>query len=296
MGGQSSVLLACAVVGLLWATVGLVLLVTRLLRSRAARTDLEVTAVRDGWDDWPQETAAPPAGLESDSIELLRQGLWSGELEVRRAAVSALGELAARSDLAIDGLIEALAERRDAPARIAMQLDRVAPRADARLVPLLGHPESVVRCYAARLLSRSDSAQLRHVLELSDDPSPRVRVAALRALESTSAISALKTSLRRLDDPHPRVRAQACRTASAISPTSAAGFVAPALRDESWEVRQAAQTALVRAGSRAVVDAVVPLLDDDDPETRSLAETILQEIGETPERSTHRSIAFETRP
>ncbi len=304
MDGRTSVALACAIVGAVWVTVGGAILIARLLRAHRVRASARpelAAAQRDGWEDWALDTVRVETHLrtlhdaERDAsdraaLEHLRQGLWSREPEVRRAAVTALGKLAARSDLAVDGLIEALAERRDAPARVAMQLDRVAPRADARLVPLLGHPESLVRCYAARLLSRSGSAELSHVLELRNDPAPRVRVAALQALESTSTVLALRMALRLLDDAHPRVRAQACRTASAISPVAAADLVAGALRDESWEVREAAHESLVRYGGPSVVGAILPLLDEhENPAVRSLAAMILLEIGFVDELVEHGS-------
>ena len=64
---------------------------------------------------------------------------------MRIAAITALGGLGERYEWAVDGLIEALAERIEDPVRVAAQLDRLAPRPGSRLAFLLGHPNTVVR-------------------------------------------------------------------------------------------------------------------------------------------------------
>lgn len=291
MDGRTMLVLGCVIAGSVWAAGGCAVLLFRL-RSRRRRSSGSSHTVGDlrlhgpiGLHAAPLRVSTSHAGslvglAEADDLEareLLRRGLWSSQPEVRRASVTALGQLACRHEWAVDGLIEALAEQRDTPARVAAQLDRVAPRADARLTPLLGHPSDVVRYHAARLLSRDDGGH-RAVPDLTSDPSPHVRSAALSALESNPTGSGLRRAFQLLHDPDPLVRAQACRTASAISGLSAAPLVAPLLADTSWDVREAARAALVGAGSRAV-PIVLPLLEDVDSTLRSLAALVLQDVG-----------------
>ena len=275
MDGQTTAAIACAVAAGCWVVGGATVLLSGLRATRAASRT-------------PPPGDGSPAGAErsreladSDGPEaraVLFQGLRSGEPEVRRACVTALGRLGQRQYWAIDGLIEALAERRDTPARVAVQLDRLAPRADTRLLPLLGHPNGVVRYYAARLLAREDEARRLLVPDLTRDPSPQVRAAALEAMQPAPTGGALRRALQLLDDPHPAVRAQACLTASAISAAGSTPFVAPLLSDPSWEVRNAAREALVRAG-RGATPVVLPLLEDESDDVRSLAAVVLQDVG-----------------
>lgn len=292
MDGRTLLLLGCGVAGIVWVSGGCAVLVSRL-RSRRRRGAASSPVAGDlqlygpiGLHAAPLRASTSDRGplvrlADADDPEartLLRRGLWSSQPEIRRASVTALGQLAGRHEWAVDGLIEALAEQLDTPARVAAQLDRVAPRADARLTPLLGHPSDVVRYHAARLLSRDHEGGARVVPDLTSDPSPHVRAAALKALEAVPTGSGLRRSFELLHDPDPLVRAQACRTASAISRLSAAPLVAPLLSDTSWEVREAAHAALVAAGSRAV-PIVVPLLEDGDSTLRSLAALVLQDVG-----------------
>ncbi|HEU0245873.1 MAG TPA: HEAT repeat domain-containing protein [Gaiellaceae bacterium] len=292
MDGRTMLVLGCGIAGGVWVTGGCAVFLLRL-RSRRHRGAGSSNAVGDLQLYGPIKLHAAPLRVSTSrgeslvgladaddpgARELLCRGLWSSQPEIRRASVTALGQLACRHEWAVDGLIEALAEQRDTPARVAAQLDRVAPRADTRLAPLLGHPSEVVRYHAARLLSRDDESGHRAVPDLTSDPSPQVRSAALEALEASPTGSGLRRALQLLRDPDPLVRAQACRTASAISRQSAAPHVAPLLADASWEVREAAHAALVAAGGRAV-PIVLPLLEDADSTLRSLAALVLQDVG-----------------
>jgi HEAT repeat protein len=290
MDGPTTAAVACAVAGGTWVLLGVALLGRRLrfaLRGRGAVTlppvsDAHVApwAAEEEWADGLLR-AQWLAALGPDDAEArtaLQRGLRDDDPNVRRAAVTGLGRLADHHEWAIDGLIEALAEHRDAPATIAAQLDRVAPRAGTRLAPLLGHPSSVVRFYAVRLLARCGPVGRRRAVGLVRDPSPNVRAAALETLEVVATGDALRGALRLLDDPHPLVRAQACRTAAAISALTAAPFVRPLLADPSWWVRDAARESLVAAG-REVAGVVVPALEDADPNVRSGAALVLQDVG-----------------
>jgi hypothetical protein len=208
--------------------------------------------------EWPIEGAARQVVLGDEPRFLLERGLRSPERDVRVAAITALGRLGARHEWAVDGLIEALATEADTPARVAAELDRLAPRPGARLAPLLGHPSDVVRFYAVRLLAGYPELARNEVVALAGDRSPNVRAAAIETLRATGSPSALRMALARLGDTHPSVRAQAIRTASALGVGRVTPFVARRLEDDSWWVRETAREALATsAGGGAAEDTTV---------------------------------------
>jgi HEAT repeat protein len=185
-----------------------------------------------------------------ESRALLEHALTSDDPELRRVAVAGLGHLGAIHDWAVDGLITALTTGADTPARVAAQLDRLAPRTGARLAALLSHPDATVRFWALRLLAPSNGLVADRVVELLDDPEPRVRAAALASLRGSVNFDALRGALDLLDDEEPRVRAHACRTV-ATGGSKMAPFLVPLVGDPSWWVRQAAHDALREIGTTA---------------------------------------------
>jgi HEAT repeat protein len=292
MDGRAAAAVVCALAGSAWALMAVATLARRARFARRARAEAAAPAPllpperadRYGWTDeaWvdhlgPAAEPAPTAAEPEDRV-LLRQALRSREPAVRRAAVTALGRLGEHHDWAIDWLIEALAEGRDTPARVAAELDRLASRVGTRLVPLLGHPSSVVRFYAVRLLARHGEVGRRLAAGLVHDPSANVRAAALETLRTVDSGEALRSALRLLEDPNPHVRAHACRTACSIAGASAAPFVVPLLADDSPPVRDAAAKALVSAG-RKVAPSLLPVLDHQDEGVRSRAALVLQDVG-----------------
>ena len=186
-----------------------------------------------------------------ESRALLERALTSDDPELRRVAVAGLGHLGATHDWAVDGLITALTTGADTPARVAAQLDRLAPRLGARLAALLSHPDATVRFWALRLLAPSSGLAGDQVVELLDDPEPRVRAAALASLRGSVNFDALRGALELLDDGEPRVRAHACRTVAATGGSKMAPFLVPLVGDPSWWVRQAAHDALREIGTTA---------------------------------------------
>ena len=292
MDGRTAAAFACVGVGVVFLLICGSLLGRRLrLERRRRREPLQLPPVlevhRAPWaelEEW-RDGLAIARELEEmaergdpGAQAPLREELWSGDPVVRQAAVAALGRLAERHDWAIDGLVEALAEHRDAPASVAAQLDRLAPRVGIRLASLLRHPSDVVRFYAVRLLRPYGDIARDRVPELTGDTSPNVRAAALETLASAPSGTVLRRALDLLDDPHPLVRAQACRTAGAVSARAAAPFVVALLADASWWVREAAREALVAAG-RSAADVVLPVLGAPDPDARLGAALVLQDVG-----------------
>jgi len=279
MDGPTGLVVVCLVAGGAWALLVLALLVGRARHRRRTRPLAIVTEVGE-WKQPPAVTELVDLG-DADGRRaeaLLYQSLRSDIPELRTASVTALANLAERHDWAVDGLVEALAEASENPVRVAGELDRLAPRPGPRLPPLLGHPNPVVRSYAARLLSRYPTLAEQHVPACTSDPSPNVRGAALETLRAAGSPAALRHALRLLEDPHPQVRAQACRTAAAVSGRASATYLVPLLADTSWWVREAAREALVTAGDHATV-ALEPALDSHDQALRTGAALVLQDTG-----------------
>ena len=282
MDARAGLVVLCAVAGGAWALLTASLLVGRLHARRGGATP--PISTDGGWR--VPRSALERVGLsDGDADEartILLRALRSHEPDVRTASITALGRLGERHEWAIDGLVEALVQGAEDVVKVATQLDRLAPRPGSRLVPLLGHPSSVVRFYAVRLLAQYGSLAGRHVPALTGDPSPNVRAAALETLRAAASGEALRFALRLLDDPNPLVRAHASRTASAIAPSTAASFLVPLLGDRSWWVREAAREGLVAAG-RDVTGALAPALESEDHALRSGAALVLQDVGHVDE-------------
>ncbi len=276
--GGLGLVVVCAVAAAAWVQLAGAILVGRF---RARRAPFEAPVMANGEWRVPQPALEPleRADLEAEEARtILLRGLRSGEPELRAASVTALGRLGERHEWAVDGLVEALARGDDDVVKVATQLDRLAPRAGPRLPPLLGHPNGVVRFYAVRLLASYEGLAGRHVPEMTADPSPNVRAAALETLRVAASGEALRCALRLLEDANPLVRAHASRTASSIAPLTAAPFLVPLLADRSWWVREAAREGLVAAG-RDVDVAIAPALESGDDALRTGAALVLQDVG-----------------
>ena len=286
MDGRTTAAVACVVAGNAWLLLAVTVVFRRTplwrrYRPRAGARPIQLL-LRTGGYGWLEDVSADTLVLapgdvrdsggadDLDARDHLLRGLRSREPEVRRASVAALAHLGHRHEWAIDGLIEALAEHADSPASVAGAARPCGAAGWSRLVPLLGHPSSVVRSYAVRLLAGHGDHVVQQATELTWDPLPQVRAAALETLSALPTGETLRCALRLLEDPHPLVRVEACKTAGAISGVTAAPFVVPLLTDPSWWVREAAREALVTSGGD-VVPAILPALQDEDPEVRNRA-------------------------
>ena len=215
-----------------------------------------------------------------ESQAFLEHALSSEDAEIRRAAVAGLGHLGSTHDWAVDGLITALTTGADAPARVAAQIDRLAPRPGTRLVALLSHPDATVRFWAARLLAPYSGLAEDRLIALLDDPEPSVRAAALAGLRVALTGDALRGALALLDDEEPRVRTHACRTVADLGGVRMARYLVPLLGDPSWWVRQSAHDALKGLGPQ-VEEAVAAHAETDDVAVRTGVMVLLDDLRET---------------
>jgi cyclophilin family peptidyl-prolyl cis-trans isomerase/HEAT repeat protein len=143
--------------------------------------------------------------------------------------------------------------------RAAHSLGRLAaPEAATRLTAALRDPDPTVRGMAARALTRgyADSARLAtgSVVKLlvrgALDPSPQVKINALRSLATFRDSSAAPEILPLLDDPLPNVRVQAANTLGELGGVEAARGLGRVVAGKgTLAVRRAALVALGRVDS-----------------------------------------------
>jgi HEAT repeat protein len=211
-------------------------------------------------------------------LTLLEQALDEPDADVASVALALLGE--STDPAAAELLIAALKDRRHPPSRVAVHVDRSPQHLAARLRPLLGDADPLVRRWAATLLGRyRDVLELERELALvSDDPEPRVRKAAVQSLGRIGETLAGVTALRLLNDPVPFVRAAAARAIADLDRDDLAQDVAMLLGDRDWFVRFAAKECLEGLGPD-IWPVLVRLLDDQDRFVRNGAAEVFQNLG-----------------
>ena len=135
-----------------------------------------------------------------------------------------------------------------------------APAAGNRLLLALRDTVDYVRSLAARALTRSyaDSAKLassavaEQLLRAADDPSPGVRINAIRSLAGYGDSTLSRTLVSMLDDPLPGVQVTTAETLGELGGADAVrGLTRVASGKGSFGVRRAALVALARTDSAA---------------------------------------------
>jgi HEAT repeat protein len=192
------------------------------------------------------------------------------------AAISTLGDIG--DDWAIDVLIDALRRGHSQRSRVASELERLAPAPGARLLPLLRDWNPVVRFWAATLLQPYPELGEATLIDLTWDPDPNVRAAAVETLGTRSGPAVGAALLARVDDSEWFVRVHAARAAGHVLGAEAAPTLARLLADERWWVRTAAKDALRGMGSDAV-PSLLAMLNYDDRFAQNGAAEVLQDVG-----------------
>ncbi len=208
---------------------------------------------------------------------LLARTVADREQEIVGASLALLGRLPERA--AAIALIDALKHSRYTPSRVATYLDLFPLPLAAELRPLLHHPESVVRYWAAVLLSRHyvDGVE-QDLAALTADPAPLVRKAAIASLADLGGSLVASAARPLLKDDVWYVRAHAARALAEAGGVDVAEEIAPLLADREWWVRLAAKESLQRLGDE-VWSLLVPYLDHEDTFARNGAAEVLQNIG-----------------
>jgi HEAT repeat protein len=196
-----------------------------------------------------------------------------------RIAVAAIGTLGAIGDeWAIDVLIDALRRGRSLRSRVASELERLAPAPGTKLLPLLRDWDPVVRFWGATLLQPYPELGEATLIDLTWDPDPNVRAAAVETLGTRTGREVGPALLARVDDSEWFVRVHAARAAGHVLGAEAAPMLTHLLADERWWVRTAVKDALRGMGTDAV-PSLLAMLSDDDRFARNGAAEVLQDIG-----------------
>jgi HEAT repeat protein len=192
------------------------------------------------------------------------------------AAIHTLGDIG--DDWAIDILLEALRRGHGPRSKVAAELEELVPVPGKRLLSLLRDWNPAVRFWGATLLRPYPDLGESTLIELTWDPDPNVRAAAVETLGTRTGRSVGAALLARLDDSEWFVRVHAARAAGHVLGVEAAPTLTRLLADERWWVRTAAKDALRGMGADAV-PALLTFLGHEDPFARNGAAEVLQDIG-----------------
>jgi HEAT repeat protein len=295
MEGSSGLrLLALAAAFLMWFSVSCAAVVGRIGYERRRRLPRRERAVvagsarrrllrraaahRTEGGKWRRISALRTLARAGDtrSRSLLRRALGDDDDEVVGAAVRSLGEIG--KEWAVDELIAVLRAGTHSRSRVATQLDRLTPRIGAQLVGLLFDNDPSVRFWGATLLARCSGLAVEQLVQLTRDPDPNVRAAAVEALGEQGDAGGLAAVRERIRDETWFVRVHACRAVGRLGDLEDASRIARALSDPWWWVRAAAKDALRGLGI-GVAGALIPYLDDEDAFVRNGAAEVLQDVG-----------------
>jgi HEAT repeat protein len=207
---------------------------------------------------------------------LIGSVLDDADPKIAVAAINTLGDIG--DDWAIGVLIDALRRGHSQRSRIASELERLAPAPGARLLPLLRDWNPVVRFWAATLLQPYPELGEATLIDLTWDPDPNVRAAAVETLGTRNGPAVGAALLARVDDSEWFVRVHAARAAGHVLGAEAAPTLTRLLADERWWVRTAAKDALRGMGADAV-PSLLAMLSYDDRFAQNGAAEVLQDIG-----------------
>jgi HEAT repeat protein len=228
---------------------------TRLLGRADARGEVIEALVRHG----------------SRVTELLIEQLGSEDLEIRKAAVVALGRIG--DARAAPALIEVLDEDPELVIPAADALAKVGdPRAYEALLALVGDPSAAVRQSVVGALNSLGSPLMpARVLPLLSDPDANVRESAVKVAGYFGYAECAELLLERCRDEEERVRRAAVEHLPFLEDERATPALVSALRQETPRVRAAAAGALAMAEGPEVSPALVGALGDDDSWVRYFA-------------------------
>jgi GNAT superfamily N-acetyltransferase len=233
---------------------------------------------RTDWGRWRRVTALQRLERAHHPAvsQLIRVVLDDPNERVAAAGIRTLGDIG--DEWAIDILVDALRRGQGSRSRIAAELEQLAPAPGHRLVPLLRDWNPAVRFWGATLLQTYPDLAEPSLVELTWDPDPNVRAAAVETLGTRSGKSVETALLARLDDSEWFVRVHAARAAGHVAGAEAAPSITRLLADDRWWVRTAAKDALRGMGSDAV-PSLLSVLTHDDLFARNGAAEVLQDIG-----------------
>ncbi len=233
---------------------------------------------RTEWGKWRRVTALQRLeGAHHPAVpRLVGSVLDDSDHTIAAAAIRTLGDIG--DDWAIDLLVDALRRGNGQRSRVAAELERLAPAPGAKLIALLRDWNPVVRFWGATLLRPYPDLAEATLIDLTWDPDPNVRAAAVETLGTRSGPAVGAALLARLDDSEWFVRVHAARAAGHVVGADAAPTITRHLAEERWWVRTAAKDALRGMGADAV-PSLLAILMHEDAFARNGAAEVLQDIG-----------------
>jgi HEAT repeat protein len=252
---------------------------TELADRQAARLVRRVgKRPRTEWGRWRRVTALQRLeGAHHPAVpRLVGSVLDDSDHTIAAAAIRTLGDIG--DDWAIDLLLDALRRGNGQRSRVAAELERLAPAPGPKLLPLLREWNPIVRFWGATLLRPYPELGEATLIDLTWDPDPNVRAAAVETLGTRSGPAVGAALLARLDDSEWFVRVHAARAAGHVLGADAAPTITRHLAEERWWVRTAAKDALRGMGSEAV-PSLLAVLGHEDRFARNGAAEVLQDIG-----------------
>jgi HEAT repeat protein len=228
---------------------------TRLLGREDARGEVLEALVRHG----------------SRVTDLLIEQLESEDLEVRRAAVVALGRIGDAS--AVPALIEILEEDAELVIHAADALAKIGdPRAFDALLALVGDASAAVRQAVVGALNSLGSPEMPgRVLPLLGDADPNVRESAVKIAGYFGYPGCVDPLLERCRDEDERVRRAAVEHLPYLEDERATPALVRALRHETPKVRAAAAGAMAQAEGPEISTHLIEALGDEDSWVRYFA-------------------------
>ncbi len=252
-----------------------VLLCSHLVEARGIER-LRVDATTGTRNRWSRIAALRvlALGRPAEAREPLAGAIGDPDEEVVAGAVRILGRIGEPWAGAL--LIDALRSGRYSRSRIATFLDAFPLDLAALVLPLLDDPDPMLRYWGA-VLARRYPAVSERLEQVTDDPEPLVRKAALDTCGVIGGAWVPTAARRRLTDPIFYVRAHAARALGKRRHTEAAGEVAALLADPDWRVRYSAKRALEAMG-QAAEPAALAQLQSPDRFARNGAAEVLQNL------------------
>ena len=202
---------------------------------------------------------------------LLIEQLAAEDLEVRQAAVMALGRIGDPG--AVSALIEVLQGEPDLAILAAGALAKIGDLGPFEaLISMLGHPEVAVRqAIISALNSMGHPDMPDRIRSLLEDPDPKVRESAVKIAGYFSYPQCIDPLLERTRDPVEDIRRAAVEHLPYVDDERAFSCLVHALSNDSPKVRAAAAKALAHAEATETVPRLLEALADPDPWVRFYA-------------------------
>jgi len=228
---------------------------TRLMGHPAARGEVVEALVRYG-------------GRVTD---LLTAQLTSEELDIRYAAVIALGRIG--DPKAVPALVKTLSRDPELTVVAAGALAKIGDRqAYTALLGLMGHPQTAVRQAVISALNSLGHPQMpQDMNRLMGDADPRVRESAVKIAGYFGFVECIPALLKRCRDSHEGVRRAVVEHLPYLEEESADGEVISALHNETPKVRVSAAKAMAHLGREIARAPLMAALEDKDQWVRFFA-------------------------